>query len=93
MRSRYSAYVLDLRPYLLATWHRDTRPAELTPDAEGTRWLGLEVRKHDPHDDTATVEFVARYKLGSRAYRLHEISRFMREEAHWYYVDGELLEK
>lgn len=26
MRSRYSAYVLGDEPYLLATWHPDTRP-------------------------------------------------------------------
>jgi SEC-C motif-containing protein len=29
MRSRYSAYVLGLEDYLLATWHADTRPAAL----------------------------------------------------------------
>lgn len=27
MRSRYSAYVLKLEPYLLASWHTSTRPA------------------------------------------------------------------
>ena len=38
-----------------------------------------------------TVEFVARYRLGGgRAQRQHEISRFVREGARWYYVDGEL---
>ena len=26
MRSRYSAYVFGLEDYLLATWHRSTRP-------------------------------------------------------------------
>jgi SEC-C motif-containing protein len=34
------------------------------------------------------VEFVARYKIGGRAHRLHEISRFVREEGRWLYVDG-----
>ena len=29
MRSRYSAYVLKLEDYLLATWHPDTRPRQL----------------------------------------------------------------
>jgi len=29
MRSRYSAYVLKLEAYLLATWHPGTRPAAL----------------------------------------------------------------
>jgi SEC-C motif-containing protein len=90
MRSRYSAYVLKLETYLLATWHPDTRPAALDLAADHARWLGLEVKKHDAEvADCATVEFVARYKTGGRAHRLHETSRFVREEGRWFYVDGE----
>lgn len=91
MRSRYAAYVLGLTDYLLATWHPRTRPASLTPGEPGLKWLGLEVRRHQPIDDThAQVEFVARSKLGGRAHRLHETSRFVREDGRWYYVDGDL---
>jgi len=43
MRSRYSAFVLDLRPYLLATWHPDTRPADIEPPEPDLKWLGLEL--------------------------------------------------
>lgn len=92
MRSRYSAYVRADAAYLLATWHADTRPPALEfDDAASTRWLGLDVKRHLVHDlDRATVEFVARYKVGGgAAVRLHEISRFVREDARWYYVDGE----
>ena len=90
MRSRYSAFVNGLPDYLLATWHASTRPATLEPDPPGLRWLGLDVRRHASQDaDHATVEFVARSKLGGRAQRLHEISRFVREEGRWFYVDGE----
>lgn len=90
MRSRYSAYVFKLEAYLLATWHPATRPAALDLAADNAKWLGLEVRKHTQESaDRATVEFVARYKIGGRAYRLHEISRFVREEGRWFYVDGE----
>ena len=40
------------------------------------------------------VEFVARYKVGGRAYRLHETSRFERDEqGFWRYVDGEVSER
>ena len=94
MRSRYSAYVLGDAGYLLATWHPGTRPATLALDA-GTRWLGLEVRRlastgpDDAGRATGTVEFVARYRTGGgRAVRLHELSRFVREDGAWYYVDG-----
>ena len=91
MRSRYSAYVLRLENYLLTTWHHSTRPAALNLDQEiDTRWLGLEIKLHEQRGgDTAIVEFVARYKIGGRAHRLHETSRFVREGGRWYYVDGE----
>jgi len=91
MRSRYSAFQRGLLDYLLATWHPSTRPAELQPEPPGLRWLGLEVRRHTPIDaDHASVEFVARSKLGGRAQRLHETSRFVREDGRWYYLDGEI---
>jgi SEC-C motif-containing protein len=91
MRSRYSAFVLDLPDYLLATWHPSTRPSFLDPAPSGLKWLGLEVRRHALQDaDHATVEFVARSKLDGRAHRLHETSRFVREDGRWFYVDGDV---
>ena len=91
MRSRYSAFVLDRLDYLLASWHPDTRPASIEPNEPGLRWLGLEVKRHQRQDaDHATVEFVARSKLGGRAHRLHEVSRFERIDGRWYYRDGNL---
>lgn len=91
MRSRYCAFVLDLRDYLLASWHASTRPMELPPPEPGLKWLGLDV-KHSVQVDAehGVVEFVARSKLGGRAHRLHETSRFKREAGEWFYVDGEL---
>ena len=93
MRSRYSAFVLGLTDYLAATWHATTRPHDLAADA-GTRWLGLEVRRHAAIDAShAEVEFVARYRPSSGsapAVRIHERSRFVREGSRWYYVDGDL---
>lgn len=91
MRSRYSAYVLGRADYLLATWHPSTRPASIEPDPPGLKWLGLEVRRHERQDDDrATVSFVARSKLGGRAHRLQETSRFVREGGRWFYVDGDV---
>ncbi|MBC7988140.1 MAG: SEC-C domain-containing protein [Luteimonas sp.] len=92
MRSRYSAYVVGDRDYLLATWHATTRPQMLTlDDAQTTRWLGLSVKRHvETGPDHAVVEFVARYRSGGApAIRLHEVSRFIRDHGRWYYVDGE----
>ena len=91
MRSRYSAFVLDRTGYLMDTWHATTRPASIGANPPGLKWLGLEVRRHLPIDeDHATVEFVARSKLAGRAQRLQEVSRFLREDGRWYYVDGDL---
>ena len=90
MRSRYSAYVLKLEGYLLETWHPSTRPAALDLAADNAKWLGLEVKQFIPESaERATVEFVARYKIGGRAHRLHETSRFVREDGRWFYLDGE----
>jgi SEC-C motif-containing protein len=104
MRSRYSAYVLNDEAYLKATWHPSTRPAErIIDENEKIQWLGLEVksalrlrqRKADKPEqpDSDTVEFVARFKIGGRAHRLHELSRFVREPGEdgvprWFYLDG-----
>lgn len=92
MRSRYSAFVLGLEDYLRQTWHAGTRPTEPRITDPATRWLGLDVLKHEAQDgDHATVEFVARSKhQGGRASRLHETSRFVREDGRWYYLDGKL---
>jgi SEC-C motif-containing protein len=89
MRSRYSAFVLGNQPYLLATWHPSTRPATLELDTDA-QWLGLQVRDDQTlDDDHAEVEFVARYRLGGKAVRLHERSRFVHEAGVWWYVDGD----
>ena len=89
MRSRYTAFVLERHDYLLATWHPRTRPAQLDAAPPGLKWLGLDVRRHALQDDDhATVEFVARSKLGGRAQRLRELSRFVREGGRWYYLDA-----
>lgn len=93
MRSRYCAYVLEDEAYLLSTWHATTRPPRLDlAEGPGTKWLGLEVRRHVvTGDDSAIVEFIARSRIGGRGQRLHETSRFQREHGRWYYVDGEFV--
>ena len=93
MRSRYTAYVLALADYLLKTWHVDTRPATLNlVDDNQTKWLGLQIKRAENVGETAAiVEFVARYKVNGKAERLHEISQFLRVDACWFYVDGQVL--
>ena len=90
MRSRYSAYGLGLLDYLLATWHASSSPGDL--ELPPVKWLGLEVRHAQAAGDAGVVEFVARCKEGGRAQRLHETSRFVRENGRWYYIDGQMTE-
>ena len=90
MRSRYSAFVLKNESYLLSTWHSSTRPQEPLLNEDPTQWMGLTVKHFNEASDqlSATVEFVAIYKINGKAHRLHEISDFVYEDKQWLYVDG-----
>ena len=83
MRSRYSAYAVGDRAYLLQTWHPTTRPARLALD--GTRWTGLEVLETSGGgmlENEGTVRFRAHHLGGV----LEELSRFVRLAGHWSYL-------
>ncbi len=89
MRSRYSAFALGLDDYIQRSWHASTRPPASAAEREPLRWIGLAIKRHQQADDAhAIVEFVARYKINGRAFALHETSRFVRENGHWFYLDG-----
>ena len=90
MRSRYSAFTLGDADYLVKSWHPDTRPASVTID-ESQRWIGLKIKtvsRGGPDEGEGSVEFVARYKVQGKAYRLHENSRFRKLDGRWYYLDA-----
>lgn len=91
MRSRYSAYVVGLIDYLLATWHPSTAPGEL--ELSPVKWIGLEVLRAEVGGDAGVVEFVARCRVSGRAQRMHEVSRFVRHEGRWFYIDGTVVEE
>jgi SEC-C motif-containing protein len=92
MRSRYSAYVLDLETYLLDSWHPDTRPPSLGLDQDtAVKWIGLKIvdtESGGENDDEGIVEFIARFKVNGKAQRLHERSRFIKTVGRWFYLDG-----
>ena len=92
MRSRYTAYVLEHAEYLLLSWHPDTRPDALDFD-EPLKWTGLQIEFTEAggeNDSEGTVTYVARYKLGGRARKIREKSRFTRVDGRWVYVDGDI---
>lgn len=88
MRSRYSAYVQGRIDYLLATWHPSTAPGDL--ELAPVNWLKLEVRQAQASGDAGVVEFVATCRQAGRTQRLHETSRFVRQDGRWYYIDGQI---
>ena len=94
MRSRYTAFALGDVAHLRRSWHPDTCPTDLALDGD-QRWLGLKVRgtaAGGEEDELGTVEFVARYKIGGRGHRLHELSEFVRLDGRWVYLRGHAAE-
>lgn len=90
MHSRYSAFVCNDESYLLESWHPDTRPKALgLSDKEPVKWVGLKVLNHTSEGSKTTVEFIARYKINGKAQKIHELSRFVKEQGRWFYVDGD----
>ncbi|UTW14069.1 YchJ family protein [Marinobacterium rhizophilum] len=96
MRSRYSAFALGLASYLIDTLAPEKRqPGErgqLKRQFRTTRWTGLNIIAVDAgtdQDSTGTVEFEAFYIADAQPGRLHERSRFRRDNGRWYYVDGD----
>ncbi|WP_422102886.1 YchJ family protein [Vreelandella sp.] len=88
MRSRYAAFALNQRDYLLATWHPTTRPQQLPPDPD-TRWVALEIIAAPPvADDQGSVHFRATFRDPGGWHVLEEVSRFVWQEQRWWYVDG-----
>ncbi|MGV8885098.1 MAG: YchJ family protein [Microbacteriaceae bacterium] len=90
MRSRYTAYARGNADYVRATWHPSTRPDDLHFDPD-RRWYRLDVRattSGGPFDTRGTVTFEAFYRDATSSGSQLEKSTFVREEGHWYYVDG-----
>lgn len=88
MRSRYSAYALHNEFYLQQSWHSSTRSAALELPVE-MQWLGLHIIDAPaPEGNQGWVEFSARFRHAGRVEQLHERSRFVYEEGHWFYIDG-----
>lgn len=92
MRSRYTAFTLEDAEHLLRTWHPTTRPDTLAFDADldWRRLVILDRVAGGPFDGEGVVEFEAFWRQGAERGSLHERSRFVREDRHWYYLDGEV---
>lgn len=91
MRSRFTAYFLSDEAYLLNTWHVSTRPTELKLEDDKFTWNSLEVISTSAgksQDKKGTVEFIASYTVQGKKQQINEVSRFVKDNNQWFYVDG-----
>jgi SEC-C motif-containing protein len=92
MRSRFDAFRAGDAEWLLASWHPSTRPAAIDLTSN-PRWRGLQIVDvvgGAAGDETGVVEFRATYVVAPGEVRVHhERSRFIRQDARWYYLDAE----
>ncbi len=88
MRSRFSAFAVGDAAYLVATWHRRTRPRNVALDAD-LRWYRLDILDRTaggPLDAQGEVEFEAYWRSPDDRGSQRERSRFVREGGRWYYL-------
>lgn len=103
MRSRYSAYVLGLYDYIVATYASAERANltvyDIANSAAQTTWIGLRVldtkilpqSTNDAGQFYGEVEFKVFYSEAKCLYCLHERSTFVQEDGQWFYRDGVML--
>jgi SEC-C motif-containing protein len=91
MRLRFTAYALRNAEYLRATWDSGKCPDNIDFSRETAVWQRLEIvdtKKGGPQDDKGIVEFKAYYLQDDEECVLHEVSRFIKKEGRWFYLDG-----
>jgi SEC-C motif-containing protein len=95
MRSRYSAFVLCDSDYLLKSHSVNYRnPLTIHNTirwARSVAWNRLEIISKSAgteNDLEGIVEFKAYFREKNKLKYIHEVSRFIRENEHWVYVES-----
>ncbi len=92
MRSRFSAFVLQLGDYLFDTYHPNYR-GELTAAQLATKtvdWKNLQIIATESLDKTGFVEFKAWFVDNGLLGCHHERSNFVKDHQQWLYCDGDI---
>lgn len=90
MRSRYSAFILQLGEYLFNSYHPDFR-GELTIaqlSEKSVDWKNLQIIDTESLDETGFVEFKAWFMCDRQLEVHHERSNFVKDHDQWFYCDG-----
>jgi uncharacterized protein YchJ len=92
MRSRYSAYALNLPKYIRKTTHPKNPHfgeglSSIEEFCHTTEFCRLEILGHGP----THVYFAAHLKQQGHPFTLTEKSRFEQVDSKWLYLDGEIF--
>jgi SEC-C motif-containing protein len=94
MRSRYSAYACKSIDYIYDTYASVARNNISRDDiadwANQAHWLKLDIIQSQQQQHSAIVEFKAYFQVGLQTDVLHEVSRFVKENGEWRYLDGDI---
>lgn len=93
MRSRFTAYAMHNDSYLLQSWDTATRPANIDFSKETSEWTRLEIvatKKGQAKDSKGVVEFKAYFTQDGEEQVLSEVSRFVKKQGQWLYLDGKV---
>lgn len=98
IRARYTAHTIGAMDFILATHHPSTRTAvdeaATARWARESQWLGLDiidVEGGGTDDNTARIEFMARYRdAARRRHTHHERGVFEKYHGQWYFKDAEV---
>ena len=101
MRSRYSAYALNLPAYIISTTHPDNPHF----DADTAMWTKnissfclntsfdkLGILDHQPMGNTATVTFTAHLTQNKKNASFTERSYFVKVNGKWLYHNGQFIQ-
>lgn len=92
MRSRYTAYSLNLTKHIMKTMLKTTdhnNSQSIKEFAQNTKFVKLTIVKTidgSAEDTTGSVEFKAIIKQNNSLSTMHECSKFKKINAKWYYI-------
>jgi SEC-C motif-containing protein len=96
MRSRYSAYATNNAQYILETYAKSEQSNHSIEDiaafASFANFIKLEIVATKTEPEFDYVEFKAHYLADGKHCQIHEVSRFIKEEGAWRYLDGQLYD-
>ena len=100
MRSRYSAYALNISDYIIKTTHKNNPSynrdftkwrEEIESFSINTQFIGLIIYSFEEFENRATVTFRAKLVQNSKNISFSEKSTFIKNFEKWEYLNGEIL--